>query len=251
MFVRQSLRALRPSLVLRNSVNVFAVRASCLAAVFAACITTSFAHAREPDDPDAKDQSHRRASDLPTAVDAIAKRWIDEKGVVGMSVAVVQNGQTLLLKGYGKAHVELDVPTPERAVYEIASEAKTFTAVAILRLVEQGKLSLDDSLIRHLPGVLPDETARKVSIRQLLTHTSGVHEFTAIPAWEALAPQALPQEQLVRPLGCALSFPTLSNGQAPAACWSSLPLPWDKSRRDRNPSDTHQASCYAPFADGA
>ena len=138
-----------------------------------------------------------RAKELPASVDAIAKRWIDQ-GVVGLSIAVVRGDEVLVSKAYGRAHVELDVPTPDRAVYEIASEAKTFTAAAILKLVERGKLRLDDTLHRHLPGVMPDAVANEVTIRQLLTHTSGVFEYTAIPEFEALAPQALPREALVR-----------------------------------------------------
>ncbi|HET9484724.1 MAG TPA: hypothetical protein VFO79_12265, partial [Xanthomonadales bacterium] len=61
-----------------------------------------------------------RAEALPATIDAIAQRWID-RGVVGMSIAIVRGDDVLVSKGYGRAHVEFDVPTPENAVYEIGS----------------------------------------------------------------------------------------------------------------------------------
>lgn len=138
-----------------------------------------------------------RVTSLPAAIDAIANRWIDTKNVSGMSIAVVRDGKVLVTKPYGKAHAELGVPTPDRAVYEIASEAKTFTAAAVMKLAERGKLRLEDTLYSHLPGVIPDAVARRVTLRQLLMHTSGIFEYTAIPEYEALAPQAQPRERLV------------------------------------------------------
>lgn len=205
MFVRRVMHARPGSRSATTRTRRTGLRAGCLAAVLAACAATSAAQVRELDASRAVQQHPGDAPALVGAVDAIAHRWIDEKGVAGMSIAVVRDGELLILKGYGKAHVELDVDTPERAVYEIASESKTFTAVAILRLVEQGKLSLDDSLIEHLPGVFPDAVARRVSIRQLLTHSSGIYEYMALPEYEALVTQALPRERVV-PLIAAQPF---------------------------------------------
>jgi CubicO group peptidase (beta-lactamase class C family) len=130
--------------------------------------------------------------------DSIAARWIAEGRVAGMSIAVVRGRDTLVFKGYGRANLELDVPTPGRALYEIGSDAKTFTAAAILRLAEQGRLSLDDPLETHLPGVIPADIARRVTLRHMLTHTSGIRDYGAIPEFDPLAPQDLPQDTLVR-----------------------------------------------------
>ena len=153
----------------------------------ATALAASAAHAQRPD----------RAA-VAALTDSIAGRWIAEGRAAGMSIAVVRGRDTLVFRGYGRASLELDVPTPERAVYEIASDAKTFTAAAILRLAEEGRLSLDDPLERHLPGVLPAEIARRVTLRHMLTHTSGIRDFGAIPEFDALAPQDLPRDTLVR-----------------------------------------------------
>lgn len=136
--------------------------------------------------------------DVAALTDSIAEGWIDAGRAAGMSIAVVRGGDTLVLKAYGRANLELDVPTPERALYEIASDAKTFTAAAILRLWEQGRLSLDDPLQQHLPGVLPDEITRRVTLRHMLTHTSGIRDYTAIAEFPALAPRHLPRDTLVK-----------------------------------------------------
>jgi CubicO group peptidase (beta-lactamase class C family) len=63
----------------------------------------------------------------------------------------VHGRDTLLLKGYGKANIELDVPMPANAVHEIGSVTKQFTAAAILQLRDEGLLSLDDDLTKYLP----------------------------------------------------------------------------------------------------
>lgn len=149
-------------------------------------------------EPGAGQAQHGERAAVAALVDSIAGRWIAEGRAAGMSIAVVRGRDTLVLKGYGRASLELDVPTPPRAVYEIASDAKTFTAAAILRLAEEGRLSLDDALEAHLPGVLPGEIARRVTLRHMLTHTSGIRDYGTIPEFDALAPQDLPRDTLVR-----------------------------------------------------
>ncbi|HET9483897.1 MAG TPA: serine hydrolase domain-containing protein, partial [Xanthomonadales bacterium] len=88
------------------------------------------------------------------------------------------------------------------------------TAAAIMKLVERGKLHLDDPLHRYLPGVVPDEVAKGVTIRQLLMHTAGIFEYTAIPEFEALATQALPRDRLVELIAGAP--PSFQPGKAQA-----------------------------------
>src|SRR5688500_4266978 len=88
---------------------------------------------------------------IQTAVDSIVKAALTGGRAAGMSVGVVRGNDTLLLKAYGSADLELDVPTPERAVYEIGSVTKQFTSASILLLVEQGNLSLYDPLTKDLP----------------------------------------------------------------------------------------------------
>src|SRR5690606_22586626 len=83
---------------------------------------------------------------LAAAVDSIVADALKDGRAAGMSVAVVRGADTIVLKGYGYAELEHKVPTPDRAVYEIGSITKQFTAAALLQLEAQGKLSLDDDI---------------------------------------------------------------------------------------------------------
>ena len=84
-------------------------------------------------------------------IDSIAGAPIKAGQAAGMSVAVVKGQDTILIKGYGSADIELDVPTPANAVYEIGSVTKQFTTASIMQLVEQGKIKLDDDMLTYLP----------------------------------------------------------------------------------------------------
>ena len=128
-------------------------------------------------------------------LDSVATAAIAGGRVAGMTVAVVRGRDTLLLRGYGKADLEFDVATPPRAVYEIGSLTKQFTAAAILRLQEQGKLSLDDELTTHLPAY-PTQ-GNRVTLRRLLDHTSGIRSYTEIEEFGTLATRTLPRDSLV------------------------------------------------------
>jgi CubicO group peptidase (beta-lactamase class C family) len=128
-------------------------------------------------------------------VDSIANAALATGQAAGLSIAVVRGRDTVVLKGYGKADLELDVATPDRAVYEIGSVTKQFTAAAIMQLVEQGKLSLDDEITKHLPSY-PTQ-GRTITVRRLLDHTSGIKGYTELPEFGAIATRALPRDTLV------------------------------------------------------
>lgn len=99
----------------------------------------------------------------------------------GAAVLVVQDGKTLLRKGYGMAEIELGVPVAPDMVFRVGSVTKEFTAACILRLVEEGRLALDDPIGKYLPDF--PSGGRRVTIEQLLTHTSGIRSYTDIPGW--------------------------------------------------------------------
>jgi D-alanyl-D-alanine carboxypeptidase len=116
-------------------------------------------------------------------IDSLASAFLANGPVAGISVAVVKGGGTILMKGYGLADVENEVPATAKTVYRIGSIAKQFTSAAIMRLVDAGKLSLDDTLGRLLPSAAP--AWRAVSLRRLLNHTSGIRSYTSIgPRWQ-------------------------------------------------------------------
>jgi len=99
----------------------------------------------------------------------------------GASVVVVKDGKVIFRKGYGMANLELGVPVEPDMIFRLGSVTKQFTAVAILILAEQGKLSLDDEITKFLPDY-PAKTQR-VTVEQLLTHTSGIKSYTSLPEW--------------------------------------------------------------------
>ncbi|HEU4456938.1 MAG TPA: serine hydrolase domain-containing protein [Longimicrobium sp.] len=112
-------------------------------------------------------------AELTATVDSLVAAFQRETYAPGVSVAIVRGGRdTLVLRGYGLADVENDVPATPATVYPIASITKQFTTAAVMHLVEENRLALDDSVGRHLPE-LPAEW-RRVRIRHLLNHTSGV-----------------------------------------------------------------------------
>ena len=137
----------------------------------------------------------RARSTTVAAIDSVVASYLKDGRAAGMSVAIVKGRDTLVLKGYGKADLELDVPTPARAVYEIGSVTKQFTASAILMLQEEGKLSLDDDISKYLPDY-PTQ-GHRISVRQLLNHTSGIKGYTEIPKFGAIMTRHLPKDSLV------------------------------------------------------
>lgn len=102
-------------------------------------------------------------------------------GEPGAAVLVMKDGQVVLRKGYGMASLELGVPIQPDMVFEIASITKEFTAAAILLLEERGKLSVEDEVTKYLPDY--PTHGQKITLRHLLTHTSGVPDFTGLPEW--------------------------------------------------------------------
>lgn len=119
---------------------------------------------------------------LVETLDSIAGAGVVENRAVGLVAAVVKGNDTLLLKGYGKADVEWDVPMTTDAMFEVGSIAKQFAAAAILQLSDAGKLSLDDEITKWLPFL--GASASKIMLRHLLSHTSGINGFGEDPEWE-------------------------------------------------------------------
>ncbi len=112
-----------------------------------------------------------------SAIDTFVKQEMERQRVPGLSLAVTINNELVFTKGYGLANVELQSPALAESVYEVASITKQFTAVAILLLAQEHKLTLEDTLGRLLPGG-PDFWD-KITVRNLLTHTSGIPDFDA------------------------------------------------------------------------
>jgi CubicO group peptidase (beta-lactamase class C family) len=132
---------------------------------------------------------------LAAQIDSMAAAALASWPAVGLSVAVLRGGDTIVAKGYGRADLENDLPATAQTVYRIGSITKQFTAAAVMQLVEQGKIALDDTIQRFLPAY--HTQGHRVTIRQLLTHTSGIKSYTSLgPEWTSrmrldLAPDSL------------------------------------------------------------
>jgi CubicO group peptidase (beta-lactamase class C family) len=114
------------------------------------------------------------APELQEQIDKLAAAALAKSGVPSASVAIVKNGQIAYVKAYGDARLEPRTPATSEMRYSIGSISKQFTATAILLLQEKGKLSLDDKVARFIPDLT---RANEVTIRQLLSHTSGYQDY--------------------------------------------------------------------------
>ncbi|MCC6316557.1 MAG: beta-lactamase family protein [Gemmatimonadaceae bacterium] len=124
-------------------------------------------------------QAPSRAA-LVQRLDSIAGAPVAAGSVAGMAVAVVRGRDTLLLKGYGLADLENQVPATPQSVFRIGSVTKQFTAAAVMQLVEQGKVSLDDDMAKFLPRY--PTRGKRITVRHLLNHTSGIPSYTDVGA---------------------------------------------------------------------
>ncbi len=125
------------------------------------------------------------ARQVPTEeLDRAVSLALKSSGVPSVSVAVVQNGQTVYAKAFGKADVAKDKAAESDTRYAIGSISKQFTAAAILLAQEHGKLSLADKVAKYFPELT---RAREVTVRELLSHTSGYEDYAPqdyiLPAW--------------------------------------------------------------------
>ena len=105
-------------------------------------------------------------------IDDYVKAEMQRQHIPGTSIAVLKDGKIIKAEGYGLANVELNVPARPETVYKIGSASKQLIAAGIMILIQDGKLSLDDKISKFLEGT-PD-TWKEITIRHLLTHTSGL-----------------------------------------------------------------------------
>ena len=109
---------------------------------------------------------------------AYVDRWMayqqERREIPGVVVAIRHEDQLLLSQGYGHADLERAIPMTPRHVFRIASHSKTFTATAIMQVVEQDKIRLDDRLAAYIPWLNRGDALARVTIRQVLNHAAGI-----------------------------------------------------------------------------
>jgi CubicO group peptidase (beta-lactamase class C family) len=103
-----------------------------------------------------------------------------EYGQFNGSVLISEKGEVIYKKGFGMANMEWDIPNQSNTKHRLGSITKQFTAMLIVQLVEQGKLKLDVPIITYLPDY-PKPNGEKITIHHLLTHTSGIPNYTSFP----------------------------------------------------------------------
>src|SRR6185503_20856156 len=133
----------------------------------------------------ASGQQPMSATDLAPKIDAVFARFTDK--TPGCAVGLARDGRALYTHGYGMANLEYNVPITESTVLESGSVAKQFTAAALVLLAQDGKLSLDDDIRKYLPEV-PSFGGQKITIRHLLTHTSGLRDQWGLLSIEGRGP---------------------------------------------------------------
>ena len=114
-------------------------------------------------------------AEISEKVDAYVAAEMRTEKMPGLALAVVRDGKTIKVRGYGLANIELDVSVKPETVFQTGSVGKQFTATAVMMLVEDGKIRLDDPIGKYLPGA--PATWKNITVRNLLTHTSGIHDY--------------------------------------------------------------------------
>lgn len=127
-------------------------------------------------------------------VDDYIKAEMAQRQIPGVALNIIQDGKAIKTSAYGLANIELQVPVKPETVFEIGSVTKQFTAAGILLLAQEGKLSVDDKITAHLKNA-PDSWTN-ITIRHLLTHTSGLKNYTLLDGFELS--RHLTQEQFIR-----------------------------------------------------
>ena len=127
-------------------------------------------------------QSPLWGGDLVSLIDSLATARLTEGPVSGFTIGVKRGSAVLLVKGYGLADVEQGVQANAETVYRIGSLTKQFTATSVMQLVERGRIALDESITTYLPDYRLQ--GQGVTVRHLLTHTSGIKSYTDLgDAW--------------------------------------------------------------------
>jgi CubicO group peptidase (beta-lactamase class C family) len=131
----------------------------------------------------------RMGQELDALVNAYAAQ-----GKFGGAVLVARKGEVLLKKGYGLANYEHDVPNTPETVFRIGSMTKPFTAIAVMQMVEAGRLSLQDTVSRFLPDFPKGE---RITVHHLLSNTSGIPDYIITPEYQTIRRYRVTTEQVI------------------------------------------------------
>ena len=114
-------------------------------------------------------------ADQLSSIDRYVKAEMRREHVPGLAVGIYSRGQILLAKGYGLANAELDVPVKAETLFQSGSVGKQFVSADVMMLVEEGKIGLDDSIVKYFPNA--PASWQDIRVKNLLSHTSGLAEY--------------------------------------------------------------------------
>src|SRR5713226_7593687 len=148
------------------------------------------------------------AQQAPDAVDEYIRAEMEKQHIPGLSLLVSRDGNPIRQQGYGLSNVELQVPVKPETIFQSGSVGKQFTATAVMMLVEEGKIGLEDPLTKYFRDA--PATWKRVTIRELLSHTAG---FTDYPKTFDMRKEYTEKELLKIVESIPLAFP-------PGSSWS-------------------------------
>ena len=134
------------------------------------------------------------AQKLNRQIDSLILKEFKDKNGPGGVFMVAKNGKAIYQKSFGKANIELDVNLTIDFIFQIGSMTKQFTAISILMLEEQGKLSTNDTISKYIPDY---PNGNKITIHHLLTHTSGIKDFTKMKSLREIAQKEMTPKMVV------------------------------------------------------
>lgn len=117
-----------------------------------------------------------QTASISAKVDQYVAQQMQEQRIPGLSLAVVQDGKIIKAKGYGYADLEFNAPVTPETIFESGSIGKQFTATAVMMLVEEGKIGLEDKITKYFPDAPP--SWNDITIRNVLSHESGIKNYT-------------------------------------------------------------------------
>ncbi len=151
-------------------------------------------------------------------VDDFVRQEMARRGIPGVALAVMRADEKARVSTYGVANVELQVPVSTNTVFEIGSLTKQFTAAGILLLAQDGKLAVDDPVVKHLTNA--PAAWSNITVRHLLTHSSGLKNYTGLDGFELR--RRLSQAQFIALL--AAQRPDFAPGEQAKYCNSGFNL---------------------------
>lgn len=134
------------------------------------------------------------AQTISEKIDKIILTELKDKNGPGGVFMVAKNGKSIYKKAFGKANIELDVDLTTENVFQLGSMTKQFTAIAILMLEEQGKISTKDTITKYIPDY---PNGNNITIHHLLTHTSGIKDFTKMKSLKEIAQKEMTPKMMV------------------------------------------------------